>query len=84
MHFTVREFGYIGVTGEPRGLDYIVLSEKSFAQLKQLASAQKEGEAELLSYRLKSGQECFQVLNYVGLLQTPDGCQIEVLPKTTN
>jgi len=47
-----------------------------------LANADVEGRL-LYLIRHSSGQEALQVRNQVGLLQTPSGTQIEILPKDT-
>ena len=84
MHYTLREYGYLGTQGKNQGLDYVWVPAPTFQQFKELALSQNEGEAALLMLKNKDGQECLQVVNYVGLLQTPDGSQLEILPKTTN
>lgn len=80
----IREFGYLSQNGPADGMDHVVVPEVSFEWLKQKALTRSQGDNELFRLTSHYGQECLQVLNYTGLLQTPDGCRIEILPKTTN
>jgi 5-methylcytosine-specific restriction enzyme subunit McrC len=85
QHFIISEYGLIR-----RACDYeysvqeptlsnIYISESAFDTLKRWAlSANTEP---ILSFILQKGKECFRVKNHVGLIQTSDGTQIEVLPK---
>ncbi len=45
---------------------------------------QDSGGNEFLKLLSRNGKECLQVKNYVGVLQTPDGTCIEVLPKISD
>ena len=56
------------------------ISASAFAWLETLASQRKQGEKEFLRHHGKS----LQVRNFVGILETPDGTCIEILPKTTD
>lgn len=42
---------------------------------------QKDGQQEFLRFSTRQGKESLQVINYVGILQTPDGTCLEILPK---
>lgn len=56
-----------------------------FKWLKEtVLSRQKNEEKAFLKFASRKGKESLQVINYVGLLQTPDGTCIEILPKITN
>lgn len=58
--------------------------DRCFHWLKNtVLSRQKEGEQEFLRFSTRQGEESLQVINYVGLLQTPDGTCLEILPKIT-
>ena len=57
----------------------IFVSDKTFLDLKQLAFS---GANDLiLSYLTQKSKEQIKLKNYVGLVQTTDGTQIEILPK---
>ncbi len=59
----------------------IFVSDKTFLNLKSLAFS---GANDLiLSYLTQKGKEQIKVKNYVGLIQTADGSQIEILPKSS-
>lgn len=59
----------------------IFVSDLTFQHLKNIAFSGANDL--LLSYLTQKGKEQIRVKNYVGLLQTPDGKQIEILPKST-
>jgi len=53
--------------------------------LKKIAlECQENNKPEFLRLLSRGGKESLQVRNYVGLLQTPDGTRIEILPKISN
>jgi 5-methylcytosine-specific restriction enzyme subunit McrC len=59
----------------------IFVSDKTFANLKLLAFS---GTNDLImSYLTHRGKEQIKLKNYVGLIQTNDGSQIEILPKSS-
>ncbi|MEZ4902527.1 MAG: McrC family protein [Spirosomataceae bacterium] len=56
-----------------------VVSDAVFASLKDLAfRANVEG---IFDFFIQKGRECLRIKNFVGLLQTERGIQIEILPK---
>ncbi|TAF93355.1 MAG: restriction endonuclease [Cytophagia bacterium] len=65
---------------QPAAPNEIVLPAAAFDSLKAFAVSQ-ETDA-VLRFFVQKGRECLQVKNYVGLIETTDGTQIEVLPKT--
>jgi 5-methylcytosine-specific restriction enzyme subunit McrC len=85
MPQTISEFGII-----KKASDYdlhddtfseIFVSDKTFLSLKSLAFS---GANDLIfSYLTQKGKEQIRVKNYVGLIQTSNGKQIEILPKST-
>ncbi len=83
MISVIREFGYVSATGESDGLDYVVIPQSAFNALEQQTLKWPEGKAAALRLRNHKGHRCLQVLNYVGLIETPDGHQLEILPKVT-
>lgn len=86
MNLSICEFGLLSAKGEDDGLDYRVVSREAYRKLRTsaLESAEKGSSTQFLRLTSKQGVECVQVCNYVGLIQTTDGCQIEILPKTSN
>lgn len=78
---TIFEFGYIvsSITSPPAGC--CVISAKSFGWLEKQCLKQDEEHRKLLRYCTYKGVKAFQVQNYVGVISTPYGEQIEVLPK---
>lgn len=79
----VREFGHVSVTGKDEGLDHVVVPGSTFNLLEQQLLKWPEGKAPALRLKNYRGNRCIQVLNYVGLIETSDGHQLEVLPKIT-
>jgi len=85
QHFTISEYGHIrqridyALSERVNTLSEVFVSESAFASLKQLAF--KINADAVLSFTIQKSRECLRVKNYVGLLQTPDGTQIEILPK---
>lgn len=80
---TISEFGLIrnadDFAGGTDSFSEIYLPGSSFQQLKTL-TGQTEAEG-LLTLFWQKGRETLRVRNYVGLLETTDGTQLEVLPK---
>lgn len=78
---TVFEFGYLGVGEKAKHSKRISrISQSSFAYLKQLCLCD-ESESRFLTLKSIDNTEVLQLQNYAGVLFTPDGTQIEVLPK---
>lgn len=78
---TVFEFGYLGVGEKAEHSKRISrISQSSFAYLKQLCLCD-ESESRFLTLKSIDNTEVLQLQNYAGVLFTPDGTQIEVLPK---
>ncbi len=86
MNLSIREFGLLSAKGADNGLDYRVVPEIAYRELRTFAleSTEQEANSQLLRLTSKRGVECVQACNYVGLIQTSDGCRIEILPKTSN
>jgi len=83
---SIREFGFLSESGEDNGLDHRKVPGAVYRELRKHALGEVEQESGDQFLRLKSrrGVECVQVRNYVGLIQTSSGYQIEILPKTSN
>lgn len=78
---TVFEFGYLGVGDKAEQSKRITkISKSAFTYLKQLCLCD-ESESRFLSLKSFENTEVLQLQNYAGVLFTPDGTQIEVLPK---
>jgi 5-methylcytosine-specific restriction enzyme subunit McrC len=56
------------------------VTDSAFTWLQALASQRKKGEQEFLRHHANS----LQVRNFVGVLETPCGTIIEILPKTAD
>lgn len=82
---TVREFGYLVAEGDAKaqGLDYVCVPMPAWYWLKNWMLSEINRDSRLLTLRSRGGQEALQVQNLVGVLQTPCGTQIEILPKDT-
>jgi 5-methylcytosine-specific restriction enzyme subunit McrC len=78
---TIFEFGYIVSLKPSPPLGCCVISAKSFDWLEKQCLKQDEEHRKLLRYCTYKGVKAFQVQNYVGVISTPYGEQIEVLPK---
>lgn len=78
---TIREYGCLGQYGEPSGLDFSVIDNNSWLWLKDICLNRTDEQSEFVRLISRNGQECLQVRNYVGVLETPSGLQIEILPK---
>jgi 5-methylcytosine-specific restriction enzyme subunit McrC len=84
-HFVITEYGLVRRASDyppsARGatLSDVFVSDSAFASLKQLAF--KANADSILSFTIQKSCECLRVKNHVGLLQTPDGTQLEILPK---
>ncbi|WP_231731655.1 McrC family protein, partial [Colwellia sp. TT2012] len=78
---TVFEFGYLGVGDKAKYSDRIEeISASAYKYLKELCACEKS-ESRFLRPRFIDNCDVLQVKNYAGVLFTPDGTQIEVLPK---
>ena len=78
---TVFEFGFLGCGDKAQACDRIsLITEQAFEYLKRLC-LNDNAESRFLRPCIVENCEVLQVLNYAGVLFTPDGTQIEVLPK---
>ncbi|MDN3696179.1 McrC family protein [Vibrio cortegadensis] len=84
MHTTVFEYGYL--TCDQAACDEFsakLISKNDFNYLKEVSLSADESETnKCLGLTKRYGYELIQVKNYVGVLFTPTGEHIEVLPKT--
>lgn len=85
QHFTISEYGIIrkvsdyALSERVQSLKQIFVSEADFISLKQLAFQTTMDV--ILSFFVQKGFESLRVKNHIGLLQTPTGTVIEILPK---
>lgn len=84
--YTITEYGLIrrsaDFPGSPDTPAELYLPDADFDSLKALAA---EPEADpVMTYFLQKSRECIRVKNYVGLLETHPGIQLEILPKITD
>lgn len=78
---SVFEFSYLGFGPKAELSNRIyVIPESAYTYLKKLCLCD-DSESRFLRNSLIDNCEVLQVLNYAGVLFTPDGTQIEVLPK---
>lgn len=80
---TIREFGCLGLSDSTSELNFASIDQSTWLWLKTLCLSRIEGQKEFLRLVSRHGHECLQVRNYVGVLESPSGTQIEILPKTT-
>ena len=77
----VFEFGYVCSVCNDRAIPNVsVIPEKAYQYLRHLSLCDDD-ESKLLRLKSVGGVETIQFLNYVGVIVTPDGFQIEILPK---
>ncbi|EOX4938266.1 McrC family protein [Vibrio alginolyticus] len=84
MHTTVFEYGYLSCNEAAcADIGAEIISQSAFDYLKDVSLSAAESETnKCLTLTKRYGHELLQVKNYVGVLFTPTGEHIEVLPKT--
>ncbi|MBO9497740.1 restriction endonuclease, partial [Thalassotalea sp. G20_0] len=78
---SIFEYGYLSAQVE--GERCARLPEAAFDYLERQCLKQAEDTPAFLRLCSLGGHKALQVRNYVGVIHTPTGVQIEVLPKTT-
>ena len=80
--FYIREWGklVLGSDNQQNSVDELILNYQAWSFLAEFASSQDKEHAYLAFVR----KEVLQVRNFVGIISTPDGTQIEILPKTSD
>lgn len=83
MHTTVFEFGFLtSDKAAAREQGAVLITDAAFSYLKDVCLSGEVGEiVKCLRLTKRGGIELLQVLNYVGVIMTPNGEHIEVLPK---
>lgn len=83
-NLSISEYGLIRRQADfPDGssdLAELFVSDATFGYLKQLAFEADRADG-VLTFFVQKGRETIRVHNYAGLLELPDGTQVEILPK---
>lgn len=85
QHVVMYEFGIIRRVSDLSGSAFITqtsdtfIADHTFDLLKQWTFTTHADAA--IQFFIQKGKECLRVKNYVGILQTSDGTQFEILPK---
>ncbi|RAJ95683.1 5-methylcytosine-specific restriction enzyme subunit McrC [Larkinella arboricola] len=86
MPFVITEYGLIRRSRDfpeaVSSLTELYLPDAPFEALRDFVT-ETEADA-ILTFFLQKGRECIRVKNYVGLLETRDGSQLEILPKAVD
>ena len=82
--FFIREYGHLvsqasQIISMPGNA--AIIPSTAWEWLEKKALQHKENNLPFLSLRIYRGHRSLRVANYVGLITTPCGCQIEILPK---
>ncbi|MDP5130548.1 MAG: McrC family protein [Paraglaciecola sp.] len=79
----VFEYGHVCSINNKHIPNHVIsITERAYLYLRRLSLCE-EAEAKLLRLKSVDGVEAIQFLNFVGVLVTPDGMHIEILPKVT-
>lgn len=82
--FHIKEYGYL-LNGEKHGcgLNYCGIPESAFTYLLSYLQDERKGQAveSFIKLTTHKRQVAIKVQNYVGVVQSPCGAQIEILPK---
>lgn len=79
---TVREYAQLTIGATPsESLDVAHVTASAFDHLCKLNASFKKSGAALLQL---DGRQSLKLDNYVGVIQTPCGTTLEILPKTTD
>ncbi|MGR6839646.1 McrC family protein [Aliivibrio wodanis] len=77
----VREFGLLLNGGDKSDIDCHSITKKAFEWLLVNGQSANEKSVELVRVKKYGKDIALQVVNYVGVLETPCGTRIEILPK---
>ncbi|MEZ9566662.1 McrC family protein [Vibrio artabrorum] len=78
---TVREFGLLVNGGELSSIDCHSLPSKAFEWLLVNGQSHNQESVDLIKVKKHGRSIALQVINYIGVLETPCGTRIEILPK---
>ena len=77
----VREFGLLLDGGNESSTDCHSIPSKAFEWLMVNGQSNNQHSVDLIKVKKHGGSIALQVINYVGVLETPCGTRIEILPK---
>lgn len=77
----VREFGLLLNGGNESSTDCHSIPSKAFEWLMVNGQSNNQDSVDLIKVKKHGGSIALQVINYVGVLETPCGTRIEILPK---
>lgn len=81
LDFTVREYAFISISYEgcpTSSLDHVYIPEKAFEHLCELSASFSKQGAKIFEL---AGRKRLKLDQYVGVIETPCGTRIEILPK---
>lgn len=77
----VREFGLLLNGGDKSSIDCQSIPSKAFEWLLVNGQSKNQESVDLIKVKKQGRSIALQVINYVGVLETPCGTRIEILPK---
>lgn len=80
---TVREFALLTNGGNNHSIDCHSIPKSAFEWLLANGVSKSEGQRELIKVKRHGTSVALQVINFVGVLETPCKTRIEILPKTS-
>ncbi|MHC6800546.1 McrC family protein [Vibrio antiquarius] len=78
---TIREFGLLLNGGDKSSIDIHSIPHKAFEWLLINGQSNNQESVDLIKVKKYGSSIALQVINYVGVLETPCGTRIEILPK---
>lgn len=78
---SVREFGLLLNGGDRSSIDCHSIPSKAFEWLMVNGQSNNQDSVDLIKVKKHGNSIALQVINYVGVLETPCGIRIEILPK---
>ena len=81
---TIREFGLLLNGGDKSSFDCHSIPRKAFEWLMINGQSNNEESVDLIKLKKHGSSIALQVINYVGVLDTPCGTRIEILPKISD
>lgn len=78
---SVKEYGHLSVVGASQGLDSVAIPAAAFESLRQWVLTQSQDNRLVFQLTSRGGIESLQARNYVGMIETPQGFRVEILPK---
>lgn len=80
---TIREFGLLLNGGDESSIDCHSIPRRAFEWLMVNGHSNNQNSVDLVRVKKHGRSIALQVINYVGVLETPCGTRIEILPKTS-